>query len=76
LQVPANKEVQIEFPPVAVFFALNEKVKPRDRVGVIAYRNCLAPHQLRGQWVQTAGGDVVYRPAGRMQSTVEKCVQR
>jgi len=62
----------IEFPPVRRFFDLEERIKPGDRIAVIALRNCEPPHQLRAQWVAPESGPPVVR-SGRMQSEVEHC---
>jgi len=67
-----GREVTIEFPPVSAFFRMGRSVSPGERVAVIAYRNCEAPHQLRGQWIQLAGEAPVAR-AGRVQYQVEGC---
>jgi hypothetical protein len=64
----------VEFPPVARFLELGPEIKPGDRISLIALRNCVAPHQLRGQWVQLASGRVVVRQ-GRMQNEVEGCAR-
>lgn len=63
---------EIEFPPVSRFLDVAPEVKPGDAVAVIAFRNCLPPHQLRGQWLRLASGRVVVRE-GRMQTEVMGC---
>ena len=63
---------EVEFPPVQLFYALASRIALGDRVAVIAYRNCAAPHQLRGQWIRLRDGSIVVR-SGRMQSDVEAC---
>jgi hypothetical protein len=65
---------EVEFPPVARFLELGPEIKPGDRIALIALRNCVAPHQLRGQWIQLASGRVVVRQ-GRMQNEVEGCTR-
>jgi hypothetical protein len=66
-------EVTIEFPPVRLFLELGDRLAPGSAVRVIAYRNCLPPHQWRGQWIQwVVSGEVVVR-SGRMQSEVVGC---
>jgi hypothetical protein len=67
-----DQTTQIEFPPVSLFFDLASSVKPGDRITVIALRNCNAPYQLRGQWIQLANGKSVLR-RGRMQTEVKGC---
>lgn len=67
-----GRVVRIEFPPVAAFFALGTSVSVGDRVAVIAYRNCEAPHQLRGQWIRPESGRPTVR-SGRVQAQVEGC---
>ncbi len=67
-----GREVSVEFPPISAFFGLGRRVSAGDRVSVIAFRNCEAPHQLRGQWVQPATGTPVAR-SGRVQSQVRGC---
>jgi len=67
-----GQEVRIEFPPVGSFFGLGRIVSVGDRVAVIAYRNCNAPNQLRGQWIiPKTGAPVAY--AGQAQQEVEGC---
>jgi hypothetical protein len=63
---------QVEYPPVALFFDLAGRVREGDPIATIALRNCLAPHQLRGQWIRLADGSTVVR-RGRMQTGVESC---
>jgi hypothetical protein len=63
---------EVEFPPVARFLELGPEIKPGDRIALIALRNCAAPHQLRGQWIQLASARVVVRQ-GHMQNEVEGC---
>jgi hypothetical protein len=65
---------EVEFPPVARFLELGPEIKPGDRIALIALRNCAAPHQVRGQWIQVASGRVVVRQ-GRMQNEVEGCTR-
>jgi hypothetical protein len=65
---------EVEFPPVARFLELGPEIKSGDHIALIALRNCVAPHQLRGQWIQLASGRVVVRQ-GRMQNEVEGCAR-
>ena len=69
-----GRELLIEFPPVSQFFGMDGKLAIGDRISVIAFRNCDAPHQLRGQWILAAGADAqpVAR-AGRLSYQVERC---
>ncbi len=64
--------VEIEFPPVQLFFALEGRIDVGDRIAVIVLRNCEPPHQLRGQWVRLADGEQVLR-RGTMQEEVLGC---
>lgn len=64
--------LEIEFPPVQRFFALDGQVKTGHRVAVIVLRNCEPPHQLRGQWITLANGTTVVR-SGQMQREVNGC---
>lgn len=64
--------IEIEFPPVDRFFELEGRIRPGDRIAVIALRNCEAPHQLRGQWIAPPDGPAVVRE-GRMQSEIDGC---
>ncbi len=67
-----GRAIEIEYPPVRLFFKLRGQIKIGDRIATIAYRNCRPPHQLRGQWVRLADGSEVVRE-GRMQTEVERC---
>lgn len=64
--------LDVEFPPVGLFFGLADRVRTGDAIAVVAYRNCGAPHQLRGQWIRLADGGTVVR-SGRMQTEVRDC---
>ena len=66
------REIEIEFPPIRIFFDLGSSVSVGDRVAVIAFRNCEPPHQLRGQWIKPQDGAPVAR-SGRLQYQVEGC---
>ncbi|MFP5077983.1 hypothetical protein ACLE20_11810 [Rhizobium sp. YIM 134829] len=48
----------IELSPVRMFYDLARKLKPGDRVTVVALRNCLSPHQLRSTWLRLTNGEV------------------
>jgi len=67
-----GREIVVEFPPIQAFFSLGSRVARGDRVAVIAFRNCEAPHQIRGQWIQPAIGAPVARN-GRVQYQVDGC---
>jgi hypothetical protein len=67
-----GQRLEIEFPPVGLFFNLADRVRTGQTIAVVALRNCAAPHQLRGQWIRLADGSVVVRQ-GRMQSEVDAC---
>jgi hypothetical protein len=62
----------VEFAPVSQFFAIGGKVKPGDRVEIIALRNCQPPHQLRSQWLRLSTGEIVER-TGRLSYMVPSC---
>lgn len=66
--------VLVEFPPTSAFFNLDRSVNVGDTVSVIAFRNCDAPHQLRGQWLlaDKAGSSPVLR-ANRQSYQVDNC---
>lgn len=69
-----GRDVLIEFPPTSAFFNLDRGVAVGDTVSVIAFRNCDAPHQLRGQWLlaDKAGASPVLR-ANRQTYQVDRC---
>lgn len=67
-----GKDIEVEFPPITRFFALRRSVAVGDRVAIIAFRNCAAPHQLRGQWIRAEGMAPVARP-GRVSYQVDRC---
>ena len=69
-----GREVVVEFPPVSQFFELESSVALGSKVSVIAFRNCDAPHQLRGQWflADAANAKPVAR-SGRSSYQVEHC---
>jgi hypothetical protein len=72
----AGQTIEVEFPPVQAFFQLGASVTIGQRVAMVAMRNCLPPHQMRSQWIRTAGGAaggaVITRP-GRMSGQVNGC---
>ncbi len=67
-----GRELTVEFPPIQAFFALARSVMVGDRVAVIAFRNCDAPYQLRGQWIRLRTSTPV-AISGRVQYQVEAC---
>lgn len=67
-----GQRVAVEFPPIERFNALQDRLKPGDRVALVAYRNCSTPHQLRVQWVRLPDGGTVVR-SGRLQTEVPAC---
>lgn len=48
----------IEFSPVRMFYNLESRLRPGDRVTLIALRNCRSPHQLRSTWLRLEDGEV------------------
>lgn len=67
-----GRSVTLEFPPISRFNSLNGRIRAGDSVRVVAFRNCLAPHQLRVQWIRLADGSDVAR-SGRVQTEVAGC---
>jgi hypothetical protein len=70
----AGRAVEVEFPPVAAFYAMGEKVRVGDRVAIIALRNCRPPHQLRSQWLRLSSGELIER-AGRLSYQSRGCAE-
>lgn len=69
-----GRDVVIEFPPIPAFFNLGDSVTVGDRVALIAFRNCEAPHQLRGQWLQPGRPNAAAVMRSNRQSyQVERC---
>jgi hypothetical protein len=64
--------VVVELPPTQQYYGLGDRVAVGDRVAIVAVRNCEPPHQLNGQWLRLADGEVVAR-AGAMSYMVEAC---
>jgi hypothetical protein len=48
----------IELSPVRMFYDLENKLRPGDRVTLVALQNCLSPHQLRSTWLRLENGEV------------------
>ena len=67
-----GRVVEVEYPPVGLFFGLEGRIAPGDRIATIVYRNCRPPHQLRGQWLRLADGETLIR-RGRMQAEDAGC---
>lgn len=56
-----GREIVVELPPTQHYFGLGDQVHIGDRVAVVALRNCEEPHQLNGQWLRLANGEVIVR---------------
>ena len=56
-----GRVVDVEYPPVRIFFDLGGRIGPGDRIATIVYQNCRPPHQLRGQWIRLSNGETVVR---------------
>lgn len=67
-----GRTLDVEFPPVRLFFDMAGRLAIGERIAIVAYRNCSPPSQLRGQWVRLADGTTFVRK-GRMQSEVRGC---
>lgn len=65
----------IEFSPLPQFTALRDKVAVGSRVQVMAFRNCIGSHDLRGHWVKAADGTIAQRD-NRPTSAVNGCPAR
>lgn len=65
----------IEFSPLPQFTALRDKVVAGGRVQVMAFRNCIGSHDLRGHWVKAADGTIAQRD-NRPTSAVNGCPAR
>lgn len=64
--------IDIEYPPIGLFFNLSDRIEPGDSIATIVFQNCRPPHQLRGQWLRLADGEAVVR-RGRMQTEDAGC---
>jgi hypothetical protein len=51
---------------------LEGRIKPGDRIAVMALRNCQPPHEHRSRWIRLADGEIV-TVTGRTQAEVEGC---
>ena len=49
----------VELSPVRMFYELEEKLQPGDRVTLVALENCYSPHQLRSTWLRLTRGEVI-----------------
>jgi hypothetical protein len=67
-----DRIIDVEYPPIRLFFNLGGRIARGDRVATIVYQNCRPPHQLRGQWLRLADGEVFVR-RGRMQTEDAGC---
>jgi hypothetical protein len=72
LQAQPGTVATVELPPIRIFFDLERKVRPNERIRLIVLRNCLAPHQLRAQWVAPSIGDPVVRQSS-VQTEIQGC---
>jgi hypothetical protein len=70
-----GQSVTIEFPPVATFYALGDRIKVGDRVEIIALRNCRTPHQLRSQWIRLPQTREIVKRDGRLSYMARGCVE-
>lgn len=64
--------IDVEYPPVRLFFGLEGRIAAGDRIATIVFQNCRSPHQLRGQWIRLSDGEAVVR-VGRMQTEDAGC---
>lgn len=53
--------VTVEFPPVAEFNDLEDRIASGDSIAMVVLRNCDPPNQLRAQWVAPSQGEPVLR---------------
>lgn len=67
-----NATVVVELPPTEQYYGLGDRLSPGDRIAIVAVRNCEPPHQLNGQWLRLADGEIVGR-SGAMSYMVEAC---
>ncbi|MGU3399861.1 hypothetical protein ACLBWS_08980 [Brucellaceae bacterium D45D] len=67
-----GRDIVVELPPTQQYFGLGDKIRPGDRIAVVALRNCEEPHQLNGQWLRLADGEIVVR-SGPMTYMVKGC---
>jgi hypothetical protein len=69
-----GREVEVEFPPIQAFFSMGDRVAVGDRITLIAFRNCDAPHQLRAQWLQPGRpGAAPAMRTERLRYQVDRC---
>ncbi|WP_320269756.1 hypothetical protein [Cognatiyoonia sp. IB215446] len=64
--------IDVEYPPISLFFDLRNRIAVGDRVETIVYQDCRPPYQLRGQWLRLVDGEAVVR-RGRMQTEDAGC---
>ena len=67
-----GRTIEIEYPPVGLFFDLEGQIAAGDRIATIVFQNCRPPHQLRGQWIRLPDGQTVTR-RGRLQAEAPGC---
>lgn len=67
LRAKLGRRLELETPPVALFFALEDRICVRDRVRLVVLRNCEAPHPLGVQRGAPPTGAPVLR-RGRMRT--------
>lgn len=67
-----GRVIDVEYPPIGLFFGLEGRIAPGDRIATIVFQNCRPPHQLRGQWIRLPDGEAVVR-RGRMQTEEAGC---
>ncbi|GFE66812.1 hypothetical protein [Litoreibacter roseus] len=65
--------IDVEYPPIRLFFNLQGRIRVGGRIETIVYQNCRPPHQLRGQWLRLADGEAIVR-RGRMQTEDAGCL--
>lgn len=70
--VSSEQRLTVEFPPVGIFNDLEGRIAGGDQIGMVVFRNCDPPHQLRAQWVAPVAGEPVLRNR-RLQDEVEGC---
>ena len=56
-----TETVTVEFPPVAEFNDLEDRIASGDSIAMVVLRNCDLPNQLRAQWVAPSQGEPVSR---------------
>lgn len=49
----------VELSPVPMFYELEGKLQPGDRVSLVALENCNSPRQLRSTWIRLTRGQII-----------------